>query len=251
MKKEFFSFCVLADPHCAETAWWKPEVYGNHIDRFFACVAEMDKLKGDNRPDFMLIIGDVHLWELEKHLSRTSMPMHVISGNHEGTPDRKKQMRELFPDDFKRNGKESDYYSFVHKGVRFIGLCDAPTSDHIGSLCSEYINPRGQCEWLEKELAQKETKKIIFAHIPPQPESKDQNSYLARNDSRWFLELVKKAQPLAMFFGHSHKSTIEYKFGKTRSFTVRSCAWNFSEVPLGFLMVKILPKGMEIEEIII
>ena len=251
MQKESFSFCVLADPHCAEKAFWMADVYGNHINRFFACVAEIEKLKGNNKPDFMLIVGDVHLWKLEKHLNRISIPMHVISGNHEGTPGQKKQMRDLFPCDFKQNGKESDYYSFLHKGVRFIGLCNTPTTDHIGSFCSAYINPPGQCEWLENELAQKETRKIIFAHIPPQPEGKDQLMYLARNDSRWFLKLVRKTQPTAMFFGHRHISTVEHRFGKTRSFTVRSCAWNFSEAPLGFLLVKMTQGRMKVMEITI
>ena len=251
MRKESFSFGVVADPHCSEKASWMVDVYGSHVNRFLSSIAEMEKLRGDNKPDFMLILGDIHLWKLEKYLSRISIPMHVISANHEATPEQKKQMRDLFPGDFKQNGKESDYYSFLHKGVRFIGLCDTPTSDHIGGFCSTYINPSGQCEWLENELAQKENRKIVFAHIPPQPKGKDRHMYLARNDSRWFIELVRKRQPTAMFFGHRHVSTLEHKFRKTRSFTVRSCAWNSSGAPLGFLLVKMTSKGMKVKEIII
>ena len=97
MKKRMrlnFSFAVVADPHCAE----RPNRYDGspHTERFLRCVREMEKLSGTDKPDFMLICGDVHLWELEKYFDDISIPMHVIAGNHEGRI-RKKEMRELVP----------------------------------------------------------------------------------------------------------------------------------------------------------
>ena len=149
-----FTFAVIADPHCAEKAGrgYPESVYGSHMDRFMRCVQEMKKQKPEARPDFILIVGDIHLEELKKHFDKIKIPIHVIAGNHE-SGKWKKYMRKLFPQDFQINGKPSDYYSFLHKGVRFIGVCDAGAGgDHIGHLASEDIRPRGQCEWLEKNL---------------------------------------------------------------------------------------------------
>ncbi len=244
-----FTFAVVADPHCAEQAKPNIEQYGNGVTKFLACVKEMEKLNADEKPDFMLIVGDVHLWALKKHLDTISVPMHVISGNHENA-QRKKEMREMFPSDFGQNGKEADYYSFVHKGARFIGLCDARGTDHIGTFCSEDFGPRGQCEWLEEQLAQKEHHKIIFAHIPPEPKGRDKNMYLSRNDSRYFNELIQERQPTAMFFGHQHRDTLQHQIGKTESFTVRSCCWNGDKTPLGFMLIKIDNAGITTREIL-
>lgn len=242
-----FSFSVVADPHCAE----RPNRYDSspHPERFLRCVREMDKLSGTDKPDFMLICGDIHLWELKKHFDKISIPMHVIAGNHEHKK-LKREMRKLFPDDFQINGKESDYYSFVHKGARFIGVCDSSgAGDHIGHLCSEDFIPRGQCEWLESELNKNEKLKFIFAHIPPHPEGKDENMYISRNDSRYINKLIERTQPTAMFFGHQHLPTKKHTINRTQSYTVRSCAWNSGEAPLGFLHVGVKESGIFTREI--
>ena len=119
--------------------------------------------------------------------------------------------------DFQVNGEPADYYAFLHKGVRFIGLCDAGTHDHIGQFCSENIIPRGQCEWLKEQLQKPEKRKILFAHIPPHPKNKDVNGYLSRNDSIYLNDLVSKYRPEAMFFGHQHRKTRSYHSGETLS----------------------------------
>ena len=249
-----FSFAVVADPHCAEKPRWEARKYdnrcGTHVDRFLKCVSAMELLERDDRPDFILVVGDIHLWELRKHVDRVTVPLRVIAGNHEsGT--RKQEIREFFPQDFQVNGKPSDYYSFVHKGCRFIGVCTSGRGgDHVGHLTSEDIRPAGQCEWLERELAQPEARKFVFSHIPPHPEGRDRNSYMARNDSRFFNALVVKTRPDAMFFGHQHQPTREFMIGQTRTFVVRSCAWNSRSAPLGFLLVKVTPEGLETREIL-
>ena len=245
---EPFAFCVVADPHTSEPPKKGLESCGNAVEKFFACVREMEKLEGEEKPDFMLIVGDVHLWELRKHLDRVPIPMHVIAGNHDAG-GAKREMRDLFPADFKQGGREADYYSFVHKGVRFIGLCNA-IADHIGHLCSEDIVPRGQCEWLEGELAGPERHKIIFAHIPPEPQGRDLNMFMARNDSRYFNQLLERTQPTAAFFGHQHLATVERKVGRTRSFVLRSCCWNGRRAPIGFMVVRVTPEGISTREII-
>lgn len=245
-----FSFCVVADPHCSEQPKPGIEEYGNGVDKFFACLDAIKKLTGPDQPDFVLIAGDVHLWTLKEYLPKIDIPLHVIAGNHESNAARRKQMRDLFPDDFRINGQPADYYSFVHKGVRFIGLCDAGMGDHVGQLCSEIIRPSGQCEWLERQLTQGEAQKILFAHIPPDPEGRDRIMCMSRNDSRWFNALIARTQPTALFFGHQHRATVEHKIGRTRSFTLRSCCWNSGKAPLGFLHVRITDQGITTREIL-
>ena len=73
--------------------------------------------------------------------------------------------------------------------------------------------------------------------------------YLSRNDSRYFNELVTRTRPTAMFFGHQHKPR-KFLIGATPAFVVRSCAWNSGSAPLGFLLVKVTPAGIETREII-
>ena len=249
-QEEDFTFAVVSDPHSGEPARWRPQELGSHVERFLRCIERMEALPQDQRPDFMLILGDIHLWELRKHLDRVKIPIHVIAGNHE-SGDKKKEIRELFPEDFQIDGQPSDYYSFVHKGVRFIGVCDAGAGgDHIGHLASEDFRPRGQCSWLERQLSEGKERKVLFAHIPIELAGKDEDMYLGQNDSRFLLDLIRKHGPEAMFFGHLHLATVEKKVDRTRCFMVRSCAWNFNEAPVGFLLVKVTAKALEIQEIL-
>lgn len=245
-----FCFCVIADPHTADGETKGLEKYGTGVDRLMTCVRMMEEMPQADRPDFILVAGDLHLDAFKECVPKVAIPMHVTPGNHESTKELRKLLRSLFPGDFKIDGKESDYYSFVHKGVRVISMCDAGMGgEHVGQLCSENITPSGQCEWLEKELAAPESKKILFAHIPTQRDGRDENMFLSRNDSRWFNKLVKETQPTALFFGHLHHPTEEYAVGATRVFQVRSCCWNFNQKPIGFLHVRVTPDGLTIRDI--
>jgi 3',5'-cyclic AMP phosphodiesterase CpdA len=246
---EPFSFAVISDPHLAEKASAETAAYGTHVERFLRCFAEIGKLTGVEKPDFALVCGDVHPEELEKCLGQVPLPLHVVAGNHE-TKERRAQMRALFPADFQVDGKPADYYAFTHKGVRFIAVCDVGGGDHIGHLCSEYITPSGQCEWLEKQLAAPEPAKIVFAHIPPDPACGDRSMYLGRNDARYLRDLVARTAPTALFFGHLHQPTQEVDFGGSRCITLRSCAWNFANAPLGFLLVTVNGKAITTREIL-
>ena len=247
---ESFAFAVVADPHASETPKPGIERYGNGVEKFLACIRAMERLAGEESVDFALVVGDIHPCVLEEPLKNVSIPLHAVAGNHESDAAKRKQLRDLFPGDFKRGGNESDYYSFVHKGVRFIGVCDAGHGgEHVGHFCSESITPRGQCEWLEGLLKSRGMPNIVFAHIPPERDGKDRNMFMSRNDSRWFNALVREAGPAAMFFGHLHQPTEEYLLGSTRCFNVRSCCWNFGNAPLGFLIVRVTPDGIVVREI--
>lgn len=241
-----FNFAVIADPHIGETRIRAGyERYGGHLQGFLAAVRAMETLPANERPEFILVLGDIHMWALRKHLDRIGIRMYVIAGNHENTVERRDELRELFPNDFRVDGKPSDYYSFVHKGVRFVGICNAGAGgDHVGHLCSEIIRPAGQCDWIERELARPERTKIIFAHVPLEPEGRSRNNYLAQNDSRRLLDMIARYRPTAMFFGHHHPpETTEFAIGETKGFILRACSWNRKGAAPGFLLVGILPDG--------
>ena len=244
-----FTFAVLSDPHCAEGPKPGIEQLGDSIQKFLRCSRQIAGMPAAERPDFMIVTGDIHPEALKDHLAEFTVPMHVIAGNHESGPARE-QLRALFLGDFVRGRRETDYYAFVHKGVRFIGVCDVGAGgDHVGHLCSEDINPRGQCEWLEGQLAEPEPRKIVFSHIPTEPDGKDRGMYLGRNDSVWFNALIERAQPHAMFFGHLHTKTTERRVGRTRSFVLRSCSWNGDRSPIGYMLVKVTADGLDVQEV--
>jgi len=73
--------------------------------------------------------------------------------------------------------------------------------------------------------------------------------YLARNDSRYFAELLKRTQPTAALFGHLHKATSERTIGRTRLLTLRACCWNGDRTPVGFMLVKVTAEGITTREI--
>lgn len=246
---EPFCFCVIADSHCAESPKEGQEAIGDGVAKFARCFEAIKRLDESERPEFVLLAGDVHPWALLGHESMLTLPVYAVAGNHESTREKRQQLRQVFGRGFERDGKESDYYSFAHKGMRFIAVCDVGSGgDHVGHLCSELIAPPGQCEWLERELAQPEPS-IVFAHIPTERNGADTDMYLGRNDSRWFNGLVERTKPKAVFFGHLHKPTEEYRIGETRCFNVRSCCWNFGRAPVGFLHVRVTPDALQVREI--
>lgn len=248
---EAFTFAVIADPHCAEGAKAEYEGCGTGVDKLLRCFERMNRLSAEERPDFALIAGDIHPGALEPHLSKITVPVHVVAGNHEGSAETRGKLRALFPSDFASGDRLRDYYAFDHKGVRFIGLCDAGAGgDHIGHFSSELTEPSGQCAWLERELEAPGIRKVLFAHIPPLVGKEEQNMYMGWNDSRWFCDLVGRTAPEMLFFGHLHQETREYPIGKARGVNVRSCCWNFQGKPVGFLLVRVDPDGMSYREII-
>jgi 3',5'-cyclic AMP phosphodiesterase CpdA len=227
------------------------EQLGTGADRLMRALERMAGFPAHDRPDFALVAGDLQLKGFLPLVGRLPLPLHVTAGNHESSPEDRKALREAFPADFVRDGKPSDYYSFVHKGVRFVSACNAGLGgEHIGTFSSENIKPRGQCEWLETELSRPEPRKVLFTHIPTERSGQDREMYLGRNDSRWFNALVRDKQPTAVFFGHLHQPTEEYRLAEARVWQVRSCCWNFNAAPIGFLHVRVDAAGVTVREIL-
>lgn len=244
-----FSFVVISDSHTSEPVREGYEKFGTAKEKFQKALEEIAKMKNTYDPEFILITGDLHLWAIKDVLKNLKLPVHVIAGNHEKIED-KKELRQFFSNDFQVNGRESDYYSFLHKGVRFIGICDATYPDHVGHLSSESIQPFGQSEWLEAELKKTEKIKVIFGHIPPEPNAIDKDMWLSRNDSFFFNELVKRTKPSLMFFGHQHRAK-KFMISGCNLYIVRSLSWNENNFPIGFLLVNLQNDGVLIKEILL
>jgi len=245
---EPFSFVVVSDPHASEPVRKGYEKFGTARDKFKLCLEEINRMKKTDDPEFVLITGDIHFWAIKDLIRDFDLPVHVVAGNHEKKGHRK-ELREFFPDDFKKDGKESDYYSFVYNKVRFIGICNAAASEHVGHLSSESIRPFGQSEWLEAELSKKEKAKVVFGHIPPEANGEDKNMWMSRNDSLFFNDLVKRTKPSMMFFGHQHKPK-KMKVLGCDMYVVRSMSWNFKDLPIGFLLVSFQKDGVLVKDII-
>lgn len=245
---EDFTFCVIADPHSAEPAHHeKIEVghpwHGDGVEKFWNVIEAVNALQGNDQPDFVLIVGDIHANAVCDLFSRFSCPVHVIAGNHDTLPvGTREYLRSLFPEDFQVNGKESDYYSFVHKGVRFIGTCDADNT-HTGTLSSPFIHPEGQREWIQRQLEIPSERKVIFGHVPTDPTGEGRVMYVNGDDSQFLNDLVVRHRPVAMFFGHQHRATRKVMIGKTPSYTVAASSWIFpagsSDAAIGFLKVRL------------
>jgi len=224
---EEVSFVVVSDLHMAEREGAK---------NFSAFVKQLDELTP--RPDFVVVTGDIHAKEFEKHFNelKPTIPFHVVFGNHEKREDRHLLVK-MFPQDF----TDKDFYSFNYKHVKGIVLCDASdTGDHIGHFESEGIKGQEQQNWFEQELNvdRKQTPFIfVFAHIPPNHEGKAENMFLSSNDQKALREIFKKYKPDAMFCGHLHKKQ-SYAIENVPIFILPSLNWNFEEHPTGFYHVK-------------
>jgi len=193
--------------------------------------------------------GDLHVHAFAGCLDRIAIPIHPIAGNHEATREGRDKLATLFPDCFRVDESPSDYYSFVHKGVRFIGVCDAGSGgDHVGHLTSELIRPLGQCAWLEEQLALPE-RKVLFGHIPPHPDAAEDGMRMSRTTSLWFNALTERCGPEIAFWGHLHRATTTYDVGRTRCVILRSCCWNGDRSFLGFAHVRVTPRAMIVREI--
>ncbi|AQQ71630.1 Calcineurin-like phosphoesterase superfamily domain protein [Limihaloglobus sulfuriphilus] len=241
-----FSFCVISDPHAGEPVRAGYEKFGPARDKFKLALDHIAQSR-EKSADFVLVCGDIHLHKVKDIVDDCELKLHFIAGNHEGVKDRE-LLRKSYPEDFNINGKESDYYSFVNKGCRFIGMCNAVATDHVGHLSSETIIPFGQSDWLISELEKEEKIKVVFGHIPPHPDCKDRNMYMSRNDSAFFNNLVKETRPSFMFFGHQHQPTRDFMIGSTKCFVMRSMSWNGGNAPIGYMKISISGKGAEFKE---
>lgn len=225
-----YTFAAIADPHLREDREGEP----TGVEKFEALLARL----GQEAPEteFALLLGDIHPDRLGPILPQIALPLHPVIGNHENRAHRE-MLREQFPADL----GESDYYAFEHGEDLFVGLCTAIPGDHVGHFQSQQISPStAQLAWLEELLARRDEWRnvFVFAHIPPEEQSRASSMCLAQNDSRWFHELVAATRPKALYFGHRHRQ-IDFEIASVPVHGVRSCNWNSGGEPVGCLVVRV------------
>lgn len=240
-----FNFCVIADVHGREEVFKNYEHFGTARDKFQLAINHIKSLKESDKPDFVLLCGDIHIDAVQDMIDQSGLKFYLIAGNHE-RGNAKEILRASYPY-FNINNQESDYYSFVHNNCRFIGVCNG-ANDHVGHLSSQYIHPFGQSDWLIEQLRKEEKIKVVFAHIPSHPEGEDENMYMSRNDSIFFNNVVKQTKPSIMFFGHQHQATRQLRIGSTLQYIQRSISWNNNKAPIGYTLVRFDKNGLSLKE---
>jgi predicted phosphodiesterase len=240
-----YTFVIHADPHVSIDR--EGERTGR--EKFHAIVEKVRRL--EPKPDFMLILGDVHGEAFKTALAEVDfdLPMHVVFGNSDD-PSGRDVLREMFAEDF----AQSDYYAFTHKRSKFIGLCNAIPGDHVGHLSSEFTRGLQQCGWLEAQLAEgrkTHDHTFAFAHVPLHPQGKEANYYLAVNDQKFLRQIVLRHRPTALFFGHLHRLE-RFAVGPTEVISVHGANWTNTLVPppydpIGFNVARVYEDGVRLE----
>lgn len=229
-----YVFAVVADPHLREDREGEP----TGVEKFRALLNRLRE--STPRPEFILLLGDIHPEKLEPLLPTIDFPLHVVAGNHE-TVAHRAQLRAMFPADF----GERDFYSFARGDDLFVGLCTAIPGDHVGHLQSQFISPQlEQLAWLEELRFRRGDHRHIFlyGHIPPEAECRPSTMCLAQNDARWLQAQIAAGRPTALFFGHRHKQ-IDFEFAGVPVCGLRSCNWNSGGEPTGGLLVSVTAGG--------
>src|SRR5579872_6019657 len=156
------SFAQISDSHMGFNKAANPDVAGT----LKIAVERINALP--NAPEFLLHTGDVsHLSKPEEfdaveQILKGAKPKEVfyVPGEHDVLNDDGKSFRERYG----KNAKGDGWYSFDHKGVRFIGLVNVLNlkAGGLGSLGQE------QLEWLEDNVRhlKHSTPIVVFAHVP-------------------------------------------------------------------------------------
>ena len=166
--------------------------------------ATVDKINAlPQEPDFIIHTGD---------LSHTSKPgeydtldqvlksakakqIFFVPGEHDTSIDDGKQYLERYGKDTKGRG----WYSFNHKDVHFVGLCNVAALEGLGKLGAD------QLEWLEADLKGQPASRpvVVFAHIPLWSVYPDWG--WGTEDSGQALGYLKRFGSVTVLNGHIHQ----------------------------------------------
>ena len=157
-----FSFVQISDCHIGFNKGANPNVTGTlqtAIDRINAVPT------GAKAPEFMIHTGDItqnskasEFDTAEQVIKSANVGQtYYVPGEHDFIDD-----GEQYKQRFGKGTQGNGYYSFDHKGVRFIGLNNCVQVDAMGNIGAE------QLAWFKNELAglSKSTPIVVFAHIP-------------------------------------------------------------------------------------
>ncbi len=227
-----FTFAIISDAHLYS-------IPDHKFDRQLEdAVAQVNALSP--KPDFVIFGGDIaqngtedQLVKGQKILSKLTMPMKVIPGEHDWYLDMGKTWRGLYG---------QDTWSFDHKGVHLIGMNSIIVKDFWTSsgmspkermgtmemLESPIAGPWGVQEqtlgWLKKDVRNlsAETPVVVFTHSPLWDYYPRWN--FQTSDAPEIRETLSKFNHVMAFHGHVHQ-TVFNKIGNMSSIGSLSTSW--------------------------
>lgn len=232
-----FTFAYISDSHIQQI---KGNNFVRNWDRgLIRAVAETNLLTP--KPDFVIFGGDLaqlgNKPELDHGagiLSALSGKVYHVMGEHDYYLDLGEYWESLFG---------SQFYSFDHKGVRFIVLNSIrtldewtydrwPTAEQRMNEMAGLDNPNGspfmvgdqQRAWLAKNLAsvRKDTPIVVFSHSPLQKIYKGWNFWT--EDAEQVQAMLQPFKKVSVVYGHVHQ--IQYnQIGNISFNSVMATAW--------------------------
>jgi len=191
-----FSFVQISDSHIGFNK--------GVTESLIAAVTKINN--SDTKPDLLIHTGDLTHTSSDDEFDTFQQILKgakadgkfYVPGEHDVLSNGSKQYHSRFSRDSKGDG----WYSFSHKGVRFIGLVNVMNykPGGLGSLGNTQI------EWLQKELSglSDSTPIVVFAHIPLWQARPEWG--WATEDSARPLELLRRFGCVTVLNGHVHQS---------------------------------------------
>ncbi|MEO6976566.1 MAG: metallophosphoesterase [Gallionella sp.] len=234
-----FRFAIITDSHLYDIADHK---FDSQLSDAVDKVMAMKPL-----PDFVVYTGDIaqngtatQLQKGGKILSRLTMPLHVIPGEHDWYLDMGAAWRGHFG---------SPTWSFDHKGVHFIGmnsilLHDFWTAknmspeqrmDIVTMLESPICGPWGvreeQLDWLKKDVnkLRPDQAVVVFTHSPLWDYYPRWN--FQTEDAPEIRDIMRKFDHWMSYHGHVHQ-TVYNKIGNMSSVGTISTSWPWPYPPV-------------------
>ncbi|MGH9568375.1 MAG: metallophosphoesterase family protein, partial [Candidatus Angelobacter sp.] len=194
------SFVQISDSHMGFDKAANPDVVGT----LKTAVERINALP--RKPEFLLHTGDIsHLsrpaeFDTVEQVLKTAAAKDVfyVPGEHDVLDDDGQEFRRRFG----RGTQGQGWYSFDHKGVRFIGLVNVVNlkAGGLGNLGTQ------QLEWLEQNVKHlsRSTPVVVFAHIPLWTIYPDWG--WGTDDSAQALSYLKRFGSVTVLNGHIHQT---------------------------------------------
>lgn len=200
------------------------------------------------KPDFVVITGDLinkpdseeQLAEFKRITAKISpdIPVYLTPGNH----DVKNEPDKLSIKQYLKN-YQYQWFSFEHKGSRFIGL----NSSIIKTDYSKY--ERKQFNFVRRQLKNSKDAihKVVFCHYPffnSKFDEEEGYSNIGFENRKKYLDLFEDNGLDAIFAGHLHDNR-EVAYKDMQLITTSAVGKPLGDAPSGFRIVKVFPDKIE------
>jgi len=212
---EGFSFVQISDSHIGFNKGANPDVTGT-----LQTAIERAKMPPGAAPDFLLHTGDITQNSKPTEFDTAAQivkgfgkEVFYVPGEHDFIDD-----GEQYKQRFGKGTHGTGWYSFDHKGVRFLGLNNCVQVDAMGNLGAE------QLAWMKAELSglSASTPIVVFAHIPLWMVYEQWG--WGTKDGEQALALLKRFGSVTVLNGHIHQ-VVQKVEGNVTFHTARATAF--------------------------